>query len=440
MYRCAVALAIFCASCARDAIDAEALRDPAACASCHPDHTREWAASMHAYASDDPVFLALERLGQRATGGALGDLCVRCHAPAALADGATRDQLDLDALPRRLRGVGCWACHAIDDVTALHNGALARADDGVMRGGGLAHAMDTPAHGSTRSRWLDGDAIESSDACGACHDVVTPGGVAVESTYAEWAGSVFGPGGALPVSCITCHMMGRAGRAADVPGAPPRRVHDHGFPGVDEALTPWPGRAEQAAGIDRDLRAALSSRLCVIPGARGIGVDVTLDNLQVGHAFPSGVTHARRFWVEVRAEAAGAVLLESGRFAPGQPVSAATDPALWLFGSRFLDGDGAEVRYVWEAAALRSELLLPSVTIDPGDPRYYHARTRRWDVVGDVDRVELTVHLEAIGLDVLDDLIDAGELDPAVRAAMPRRTLPTLARTWTRDLGWGCVP
>jgi hypothetical protein len=61
-------------------------------------------------------------------------------------------------------------------------------------------------------------------------------------------------------------------------------------------------------------------------------------------------------------------------------------------------------------------------------------------VVGAVDRVEIAVHLEPIGLDILDSLIEAGELAPEVRAAMTRRTIATLARSWTRDLGWGCVP
>lgn len=441
MPRLAALIALACASCAaRDSVDVEALRDPASCAACHPDHTREWAASMHAYASDDPIFLALERLGQRATGGALGDFCVRCHAPAALADGATRDQFDPATLPRHQRGVGCWACHAIDDVTALHNGSLARADDGVMRGGGLRDALDTPAHASARSRWLDGDAVASSDACGACHDVVTPGGLAVERTYAEWAESLFGPGGALPVSCATCHMLGRDGPAAAVPGAPIRRLHDHGFPGIDQALTPWPGRDVQDAAIARDLRAALSSKLCVVPGDRGTNVAVTLDNLQVGHAFPSGVTHARRLWVEVRAEAAGEALLHTGRFAPGEVVSPAADPDLWLLGSTFRDGAGKEVPHVWQAQRLDSALLSASVTADPSDPRFNHAVTRQWDVVGAVDRVEVAVHLEPVGLDILDDLIAEGELDPAVRDAMARRTLPALTRSWQRDQGWGCVP
>ena len=80
-------------------LDAEALQDPQACASCHPDHVREWSGSMHAYASDDPVFLAMNARAQRETNGAVGSFCVNCHAPMAVRTGATQDGLNLETLP-----------------------------------------------------------------------------------------------------------------------------------------------------------------------------------------------------------------------------------------------------------------------------------------------------------------------------------------------------
>src|SRR5688572_17420291 len=42
----------------------EQLLDPEACKDCHPRHYREWKSSMHAYAADDPVFLAMNQRGQ----------------------------------------------------------------------------------------------------------------------------------------------------------------------------------------------------------------------------------------------------------------------------------------------------------------------------------------------------------------------------------------
>jgi len=47
------------------ALDRKALEDPAACKTCHPIQYEEWSGSMHAYASEDPVFRAMNRRVQR---------------------------------------------------------------------------------------------------------------------------------------------------------------------------------------------------------------------------------------------------------------------------------------------------------------------------------------------------------------------------------------
>ncbi len=423
------------AGCDRVAMDETALRDPASCMGCHPDHTTAWMGSMHAHASDDPVFVAMNRHGQRATGGALGSLCVRCHAPMAVATGATTDGLDLDALPRELRGVTCVACHQVERVGELHNGDLAWADDGVMRGG-LADPLPTPAHGSARSHLVETSRLESSATCGACHDVVLPGGLAIERTFAEWNESLFArPEVAL--SCAGCHMMGSDGPAAR--GGPVRRVHDHALPGVDLALIAWPEEVAQRAGIARDLAGTVTSRLCVQPGAGGLDVAVTLDNTQAGHAFPSGTTHARRVWVELVAETVGVETWVRGRFAPGEVVHRGDDPEVWVLGSRFLDAAGREVQMPWQATQLDSDLLAPSVTADRNDPRFYHAKTRHWVVPGAPDHVRVAVRMQPIGLDILDELIAAGELAPEVRAAMPTWELTGARLAWRASDGYGCT-
>ncbi len=422
------------AGCDRGAIDREALLDPASCAGCHPAHVEEWAGSMHAHASDDPIFLALERLGQRETGGALGDFCVRCHAPVAVAAGLAASSHDLADVPRALRGVSCVACHQIATVTALHNGGLTWTDDDVMAGA-IDRPVDTGAHRSAYAPLLDGDRPESSDACGACHDVISPAGVAVESTYAEWAGSeVARPGAA--VSCAGCHMPGRPGPAAR--GGPDRRLHDHRLAAVDLALIPWPGLDDQRAAIERDLRGVLVTRLCVRPAGTAVEVDVTLDNVLAGHAFPSGVTHARRAWVELIARQDGVETYARGRFAEGEIVRDAD--GAWVLSSHFVDAAGQPVAQVWDATDIASTLLSPAVTSDPTDPAYYHAQTRTFVVPGAPDEVTMIVRLEPVGLDVLDALIDAGELDPAIRARMPRLALTDTARQWRRDRDGPCAP
>lgn len=84
------------------------LLDPETCAECHPQHYDEWLGSMHAYAADDPVFLAMNARGQRETEGELGAFCVQCHAPMAVEFDLTEDGLNLDAMPQKFKGVTCY--------------------------------------------------------------------------------------------------------------------------------------------------------------------------------------------------------------------------------------------------------------------------------------------------------------------------------------------
>ncbi len=374
---------------------------------------------MHAYASDDPVFVAMNRLGQRETAAALGTFCVRCHAPMAVAAGATDDGLDLDQLPRELRGVTCVACHQIEAVNAINDGDLSFVDDGSMRGG-LHAPRSTPAHRSVRSSLLASVDPESSTACGACHDVVPRSGLAIEQTYAEWSGSLFARP-EIGLSCAACHMIG-----SDAPAArdgPTRRVHDHTMAAVDVALTPWPGIDVQRRAIARDLSGALTTTLCVAAG--GLEVTVTLDNTQAGHAFPSGTTHARRLWVELVAETGGVEHSITGTHRAGDVIHAGDAPSAWVLGSRFRDAAGGEVQLPWQAVTIESDLLAPSVTTDRSDPRFYHAKSRSWLVAGSPEKIRLAVHLQPIGLDVLDVLSGSG----ISQRACARRCRPSTSPT-----------
>src|SRR5436309_7291424 len=105
-------------------LDREALMDPEACKTCHPTAYQDWSGSMHAYSSEDPVFRAMNKRGQRDTNGGLGDFCVKCHAPMAVQLGMTPDGLNLDDLPPKLKGVTCYFCHAAESVDGTHNNPL----------------------------------------------------------------------------------------------------------------------------------------------------------------------------------------------------------------------------------------------------------------------------------------------------------------------------
>lgn len=407
------------AGCDRDSLDRTALLDPATCEGCHPDEYREWSGSMHAYASDDPVFRAMNQRGQRETNGALGALCTGCHAPMAVREGATVDGQNLDELPRALRGVTCTFCHSVQGVEGDHNNPLVLAEIGEMRGQ-FAKPIETPAHTSTHEALLDGRDARSSRACGACHDVVTPSGLALERTFAEWQTSLFAQPG-TELSCIACHMTNRESRAADVRDAPYRVVGSHTLAGLDIATTPWPETEAQRTEITNNLEPSISAKLCVAPGPGGLQIDVTLDNVAAGHAWPSGVTHGRRAWVEVTASAAGASVL---------------DDTSWTLGQKLFAADGREVQMPWEAVGEESVFLPAAATANPQDPAFYHSVTRSYVAPPETDAVSIIVQIQPIAQVVLDDLAASGDLPPQQATTF---VIQSSQHTWLRSDGFRCL-
>ena len=411
----------------------DALKDPASCTPCHADHVTQWSGSMHAYAADDPVFLAMNARGQRETKGALGDFCVKCHAPVALAAGATKDGTNLAALPAHLKGVTCYFCHSVASVEGSHNNPLALGDDEVMRAA-IEDPLDNPAHEAEYSPWLDRSRRESASLCGSCHDIVTPKGVALERTFSEWQTSQFGNGMQAMATCGNCHMAGKKAPAADFPGVKVRTVHDHDWPGVDVALTSFPRQKEQRAAVERAVAETLYGQVCVSPPLADVNVDVVLENATAGHNFPSGAAQDRRLWVELVGYQADKLIFSSGVAEPGKPIAALDDPQLQLFRDTIFDSGGKEVHMFWDAASYQSTLLTPAP-----DPSHKFSVAYKFPLsAGIPDRVTLRVYLQPMGTEVLQSLVDSGDLDPKYRDAMP--TYTALSVEWKSTDGHICVP
>jgi hypothetical protein len=430
-------------------IDAtDRLLDPATCEECHPTHYREWLGSMHAYAAEDPVFLAMNARGQRETNGELGDFCVRCHAPLAVELGLTEDGLDLQDVPQHLRGVTCYFCHATESVEGTHNNPLKLSLTRTLLGA-IRDPVDTDAHASAYSPLLDSSTTESAALCGSCHDVVAPSGVHLERTYAEWQESFFadldplsGGPAIYGLRCGSCHMGPAVdGPIADAPGVrADRRHHPHGMPAVDVALHDWPSaelgaqlRAEQLAGIELQRKSALCTSICVNPRDQGgSDVDIYLHNEFSAHAWPSGAAQDRRAWLELRAFSGGAPVLEVGVLGDDEPLSTiADDPLLWQLRDWIYDAAGQEVHMFWEAQSMESQLLPASEILSPmGDASTWRAR-RFVSPAAEVDRVTTRLRLRPIDFDVLDSLVESGDLDPAVRDRITTFDVAPTVLEWT---------
>jgi len=402
--------------------------DPETCKVCHQTHYADWSLSMHAYAADDPVFLAMNRRGQRETNGQLGNFCVKCHAPLAVRENQTTDGLNLASVPQKYKGVTCFFCHTVAALEGTHNAALSLSSDLAMRGE-YSDPLPNAAHTGAYSGLHDRDALDSAKACGACHDiVVSQTNAFIERTSCEWAHSAFNQ----PVdhggqTCAQCHMLESNGTIAQVPNAPVRRYHAHDFPGVDVALgtSQADGGAERAA-VQQFLASSLHGALCVTQQG---GVRAILDPVFLGHDWPSGAAQDRRAWAEIVAYSGGDVIYQSGVVPDGTPVvGVQNDPDLWLLRDQMFDSQGVPVNMFWQAASTKANEIPALSTFDQLDPRFYQTHveqlyprsgTQPVPLPQMPDRVTFRMRLQPIGLDVLDDLVESGDLDPSIPGAMP---------------------
>jgi hypothetical protein len=411
----------------------EELMDPETCKTCHPAAYQDWSGSMHAYASEDPVFRAMNQRAQRETQGALGDFCVKCHAPVAVQHGMTTDGLNLDTLAPKMKGVTCYFCHAAETVDGTHNNPLTLAQDDKFYGPFDKPASGTP-HKAIYSRLLDGTTVESAAMCGSCHDIQNQQGAHVERTYEEWQTTLFA---ALPngQGCADCHMKATSGAASTV-STKVRTLHAHTFPGVDLAVTDFPQMNVQRAQAQAMLDLLIQPTLCLNELTNKL--DLTLENVTAGHGFPSGATPDRRAWIELTAYAGGNVIYSSGTQS-ALPLEGSADPDLWLMRDCLFDGAGTEKRMFWEAVTLGDPASVPgSVMQSINDPSSFNKShpKKTYPVDGALpmapDHVTVKVHLQAIGDDVLADLVQSGDLDPSIPPKIARYELGAAAALdWT---------
>lgn len=442
-------------ACGDDKLSVAELQDPNTCSSCHPKHHEQWSGSMHAYASIDPVFRAMHARGQRETDGELGLFCVSCHAPMAVVNqtitAANVRDFDLDTLAPAEVGVTCYFCHNVDKVTEDHNNGLVIAGDQTMRGG-LKNAVDSPAHHSAYDTLMDSERNES-EMCGSCHDIVNPAGVHVERTFAEWKQTIFATSAdpAVHLTCGNCHMEPSSDVVADAPGldVPLRNLgfHDHSMPAIDQALTPFPQRVEQAAGIQAILEPSIGivgplPRVGVrAPG--GICLDppgtltVRVDSFNVGHSFPSGAAFDRRVWLEVIAyDAANQIVFQSGVVPDGMDPEDLAEPTLFGLWDRAKKADGSTAHFAWEVASIDPDprnLLPGPVTFDKNDPRIDHSRTATFTNIANfttIDRIEARLRMRALPYALLADLVASGDLAPQIVSQLP--TLEVQQSTWLK--------
>lgn len=441
VFRAALWCALLCAcdegeAKPRPTLSREALLDPITCEGCHPTHYREWKASMHAYAADDPVFIAMNELGQQETDGGLGDFCVQCHAPMAVREGATTDGRNLEEVDEHLKGVTCYFCHNIESVEGDHNAHLTLANDTAMRGG-IGDPVRPDAHRVMGSPFM-GFTAESSRMCGACHDIVNGHGVHLERTFAEYEASIFGAydDEASFNSCTFCHMDERDDFAAvgrSLPGD--RKVHSHLFAGVDVPLTPWPDREAYKRAVECALADGPFFDDETAPEFDGINSVTVLVETNAGHNTPSGSSQDRRLWIELTAyDEDDQIICTNGAVPDDQAVAKFVDEDICditrpgVFRDIIYDADGVETHMFWRAAPSDtwpngfSDYTIPPPQQGSSD----HGRrvTFKLPFAPELPaRLGLRLRIRAMDHDVLEELLEQGLLDERIAGEIPTFTI-----------------
>jgi hypothetical protein len=419
------------------ALTREQLLDPENCKDCHPKHYEEWSSSMHAYATRDPVFIAMNRRGQEEA--QIGEFCVQCHAPMAVREKAITNFADLSNVPKHLQGVTCYFCHNAVNVKEPHTNAnIELANDTIMRGA-LGNPLKPTAHGvMPKSKLHDPTGLDSSVMCGTCHDLTTPAGVHLERTLEEYLNSVQ----AKPVvgnfsSCQDCHMRRHKRDELAAPGYPgvtARKTHSHLFPAVDLALTnDMPNQQALRAAVENcELQQNTLSHFQVVYGANWLPGEpfnfiVEIEHI-AAHNLPSGASADRRLWIEVVAyDETGQVVLESGRIADGELESKPEgdpnfDPQFMPFRDYATDDTGKEAHMFWDVRKVKPDVIPYTI-----DPTMSHTATRTFTTNRSMRtppaRIELWLRLRPMGVDVLQDLVTSGHLDEAFVSAMPTLTI-----------------
>ncbi len=202
------------------------------CATCHPQHYREWSVSPHSYAQLSPVFNAMSNKLNKLNSGTLGDFCIRCHTPTGMALNEPLNTSNLNRHPTSREGVTCITCHRINQAwgkgagrQALVPGDVHQAVYGPIGSNVLNQVLSNPdKFGVLKTKKADDVRgrdihkvshrffqITTSGFCGSCHDVFAPNGFRLEDAFSEFKQS---PSARIHGhNCQDCHMGAVPGEA-----------------------------------------------------------------------------------------------------------------------------------------------------------------------------------------------------------------------------------
>ncbi len=325
-----------------------------ACARCHPDVTRQWAASAHRFASfNNPYYAAAADAFRREEGDGTFRFCANCHDPLL----TTR----VDPVPTRLdepaaqAGITCLVCHSIHAPPPVEGNGLYRAQ--------LQRVPLGQGHGAR----LKPAALSTARFCGSCHKVGLLETVTGDRWFRGqneldgWRDSAWAGRGVGVVqrptetrTCLDCHMPRVPAPKGDK-GAKGGQVRDHRFLGANTALAQARGDTAHVKATDAFLKGVVTLELAQ---TRAGLVDVVMVNREVGHSFPGGVNDANEAWLQwTLTDHEGHVLDRGGHLDPAGEL----DPAAFRIRAQSVNAMGQPLprRAVHEHRGVAYDTRLP---------------------------------------------------------------------------------
>lgn len=311
----------------------------------------DWQATMMANSARDPFWqakVAHEGLVNPEHRESIENVCTACHAPqgfheahltgSAGPNGYTMEDLADDALG--LDGVGCAACHTIDDINLAgrSNGDLPINPENVAWGG-FENPWDGLMSGQTGFIPVYGEHMRNSEVCASCHSLYVhtqdltgeeTGEVYFEqTTYLEWVNSAFN---AENVQCQGCHMPlveGGAIAATQPNWLFPQRFGKHHLVGgnafmlklmrdnavaLELSATPTQFDSTIARTVRSLQKETVQLQVRQLPTPAGEwAFEVEVKN-EAGHKLPSGYPSRMVFLEFVLTESSGDTLFHSGKW------------------------------------------------------------------------------------------------------------------------------
>jgi hypothetical protein len=234
-----------------------------ACGSCHQAIFAKWSHSMHSNSYVDPVFRDALYKAHYLSQGKAAPACLRCHSPTV---GETKDYYGTAQITRE--GVTCDFCHSIGAISTDASGTTRYQLDWTRKHGPYP-TTESPAHEVGYREFF-----EKSEICAGCHDMSTPDGTMVFSTYSEWKASKYAEEGR---QCHDCHMPRLAGRTVreglKVKGHD--IINDHQLLGGHE-----PTQVKRAVTVRIESLSREAERVRAV---------VAVENSGAGHYVPTGI-------------------------------------------------------------------------------------------------------------------------------------------------------